>query len=134
MWVMGDELARTQHGHDNPYNVDGELTWVDWSQAGAQPELTEFVTALVGLRRAHPPKDFVFHGVGAEVDEGHESRSIAWQASGLYVMVNAWWEPLTFEVQEPGEWQPALATAAVVEQAGPRVTVPPRSIVVLTAR
>lgn len=131
MWVMGDEFARTQHGDDNPYNVDSEVTWVDWSLAGAQPELTEFVRALVNLRRHHPPQDFEFFGVGAHVDVGTESRSIAWSANGLYVMANAWWEPLRFEVQREGEWQPALSTAESVEQVGASVTVPARSITVL---
>jgi len=132
MWVMGDEFARTQHGDDNPYNVDSELTWVDWSLAGARPELTEFVKSLVSLRRDHPPQDFEFYGVGAEVDEGHESRSIAWHANGLYVMASAWWEPLQFEVQQEGEWQPMLSTAESVEEVGRIVTVPARSIVVLS--
>ncbi|HRB02989.1 MAG TPA: alpha-amylase family glycosyl hydrolase [Ilumatobacteraceae bacterium] len=134
MWVMGDEFARTQHGDPNPYNVDSELTWVDWSLADAQPELTKFVGALVALRRAHPPQDFEFFGVGVQVDERPESRSIAWCANGLYVMVNAWWEPLVFEVQVPGEWQSALSTAGSAEQVGATVTVPARSITVLRQR
>ena len=29
------------------------------------------------------------------------SRSLAWQVGDLYVMANAWWEPLTFDVQAP---------------------------------
>ena len=132
MWVMGDEFARTQKGNDNPYNVDSELTWVNWSLAGAQPELTEFVKSLVALRNVHPPKDFEFHGVGAELDEGHESRSLAWHANGLYVMANAWWEPLQFELQREGDWGAALSTAGGVERDGGQVKVPPRSIVILT--
>jgi glycogen operon protein len=133
MWVMGDEFARTQQGHDNPYNVDGPISWVDWSQAGAQAELTEFVRALLGLRRVHPPGDFRFYGVGPLTDESHESRALAWSANGLYVMVNAWWEPLTFEVHEPGQWQQVLATAPNGQHVGPRVTVPPRGIVILAS-
>ena len=134
MWVMGDEFARTQDGDDNPYNVDSEVTWVDWSLADAQPELTDFVRSLVALRRDHPPQDFAFYGVGAEVDEGHESRSIAWHANGLYVMSNAWWEPLQFELQQDGDWEVTLSTAGHVERDGALVTVPPRSIVVLAQR
>ena len=75
---------------------------------------------------AHPPSRPPLLRRGAEVDDSHESRSIAWCASDLYVMVNAWWEPLTFEVQEPGEWAVVLATA---EPDG--LTLAPRSVVVL---
>ena len=134
MWVMGDEFARSQQGDDNPYNVDSELTWVDWSRAGAQPQLTEFVRSLVGLRRDHPPYDVSFYGVGAEVDEGHESRAIAWHANGLYVMANAWWEPLRFEIQQAGEWNVALSTSGEIERNDAMVTVSPRSIVILKIR
>ena len=45
-------------------------------------------------------------------------------------MVNAWWEPSTFVVQEPGEWTVALSTVPAVVD-GP---VPPRSIRVLRRR
>jgi glycogen operon protein len=30
MFVMGDEFARTQQGLDNPFDVDSEVSWVDW--------------------------------------------------------------------------------------------------------
>ena len=39
MLVMGDEFGRTQDGHDNPYDVDGPLTWVDWSRLDEWREL-----------------------------------------------------------------------------------------------
>jgi isoamylase len=133
MWVMGDEFARTQGGHDNPYDIDGPITWVDWQRAHEWAALTEFVRAVVALRRDCPPgrDGFRFYGVGPETDEAFESRSIAWSSGGLYVMVNAWWQPLTFEVQEIGDWRLELATATSAE-AGPHACiVAPRSIVVL---
>ena len=131
MWVMGDEFARTQDGHDNPYNVDGPLTWVDWTRAPAWHELTDFVASLVQLRRAHPPAAFRFYGSHGGVDDSPQSRSIAWVSGDLYVMVNAWWEQLTFEIQEPGRWHPALATAEPAARDERSVTLMPRSIVVL---
>ncbi len=45
-------------------------------------------------------------------------------------MVNAWWQPLTFAVHEPGEWKLVLATAPTTISGDGR-TVAPRSIVVL---
>ncbi|MEY4339249.1 MAG: glycogen debranching enzyme [Actinomycetota bacterium] len=126
MWVMGDEFGRTQRGHDNPYDIDGPLTRVDWSGAAAWADLTDFVRELVAVRRRHSLAAFRFHGVGPSIDEGYYSRSIAWCAGDLYVMVNAWWEPLTFEVHEPGDWRVVLCTA---EPQG--LTLAPRSVVVL---
>ena len=96
---MGDEFGRSQGGHDNPYDIDGPLTRVDWSAASEWRELTEFVTQLVALRHRHSLAAFRFHGVGPNIDEGFYSRSIAWNVGDLYVMVNAWWEPLEFDVQ-----------------------------------
>lgn len=136
MWVMGDEFARTQQGHDNPYDVDGPISWVDWKRAAEWADLTEYVRALVRLRAEHPPVQFAFHGVGPTIDEGFESRSLAWASNGLYVMVNAWWEPLEFGLHEPGEWQVVLSSAppvaTTVDDGVLRsVTLAPRSTVVL---
>jgi len=111
MWVMGDEFARTQFGNDNPYDIDGPLTWIDWERAKDWTELTDFVRALTDLRTQRPPTAFRFYGADGAVDESHDSHSIAWYADDLYVMVNAWWLPVTFTIQEPGEWEVVLVTA-----------------------
>lgn len=111
MWVMGDEFARTQFGHDNPYDVDGPLTWIDWTRTKEWHELTEFVTAMLALRSRHPMARFTFHGVGPSIDEGWHSHSLAWCTGDLYVMVNAWWEPLEFEVQARGDWRVVATTS-----------------------
>ena len=130
MWVMGDEFARTQQGHDNPYDIDGPTTWVDWTRAATWSELTDFVRTLVALRRRHPMMQFHFHGVGPTIDLGFLSHSLAWRTGDLYVMVNAWWEPLTFEVQGDGPWTQVAATAAPGVVSG-AYTLAPRSVVVL---
>ena len=131
MWVMGDEFARTHNGHENPYNVDSPLSWVDWQRASEWSELTAFARALVDLRRDHAPSDFRFFGANGEVDESRDSHTIAWCASDLYVMVNAGWEPVAFRVQEPGKWTVALATAPANSESG-KSLVGARSIVILT--
>lgn len=130
MWVMGDEFARTQHGHDNPYDVDGPLSWVDWSRRTEWAELTEFVQQLTALRRRHTLVGHRFHGIGEQPDLGWHSHSLAWSVGDLYVMVNAWWEPLTFQVQQPGPWTVALSTGPA-EHDGAEHTLPPRTVVVL---
>ena len=133
MWVMGDEFGRTQDGHDNPYDVDGPLTRVDWAATATWRVLTEHVRRLGDLRRRNPLVLHRFYGVGPTLDEGFESRSIAWSVGDLYVMANAWWEPLTFDVQEAGSWTVAVssATPGPSIDGGRSVVVPPRSVVVL---
>src|SRR6185437_16989481 len=52
MILGGDEIGRTQHGNNNAYCQDNELSWFDW--ANADWELHEFTAALIRLRRAEP--------------------------------------------------------------------------------
>ena len=52
MLLAGDEIGRTQHGNNNAYCQDNEISWVDWEQADS--DLLEFVRALSNLRREHP--------------------------------------------------------------------------------
>ena len=49
MLLMGDELGRTQHGNNNAYCQDNELSWIDWSSADR--DLTGLVGRLIALRR-----------------------------------------------------------------------------------
>jgi glycogen operon protein len=128
MFVMGDEFARTQGGLDNPYNIDSEVTWVDWKRLDTWAELHGFVQVLLQLRRSHPPHDFHFYGAESAPDASLESRSLAWSAGGLYVMANAWWEPMSFEFQEPGPWTWVFSTVGSPAASG--TVVAPRSMVV----
>jgi glycogen operon protein len=49
----GDELGRTQHGNNNAYCQDSELSWTDWNLAPEQRELIDFTKRLIALRREH---------------------------------------------------------------------------------
>jgi isoamylase len=53
MLLHGDELARTQHGNNNGYCQDNELSWVDWSLLEQNRDLVDFTSALIALRRNH---------------------------------------------------------------------------------
>jgi isoamylase len=52
MLLGGDEIGRTQHGNNNGYCQDNELSWFDWD--GADQNLLAFTRFVVGLRKAHP--------------------------------------------------------------------------------
>ncbi len=52
MLLSGDELGRTQHGNNNAYCQDNELTWLDWEDV--DDDLLAFTRRLAALRREHP--------------------------------------------------------------------------------
>jgi glycogen operon protein len=54
MILMGDEIGRSQHGNNNAYCIDSELTWLDWTLLNSNSDLFDFVCALVKFRLAHP--------------------------------------------------------------------------------
>ena len=45
-------MGRTQHGNNNAYCQDNEITWFDWSKPDT--ELQDFTRRLIALRKAHP--------------------------------------------------------------------------------
>ena len=54
MILHGDEMGRTQHGNNNVYCQDNELSWVDWELAKENWALVEFTAKVAKLRRDHP--------------------------------------------------------------------------------
>jgi isoamylase len=52
MLLGGDELGRTQHGNNNAYGQDNEISWFDWSAVDS--DLLGFTRTLVAFRRSHP--------------------------------------------------------------------------------
>src|SRR4029079_4376430 len=52
MVCHGDELGRTQHGNNNGYCQDNELTWIDWKHVDA--DLLAFTRRVSQLRAEHP--------------------------------------------------------------------------------
>ena len=54
MLAHGDETGRTQHGNNNAYAQDNELTWMNWELSPGQRHLLAFTRKLLALRQAHP--------------------------------------------------------------------------------
>lgn len=54
MLNAGDEMLNSQDGNTNPYCIDSELSWVQWSYTKDAQELREYVKRLIALRRTHP--------------------------------------------------------------------------------
>jgi isoamylase len=54
MLVSGDECRRTQHGNNNAYCQDNEISWFDWSLVEQNVELIRFCRSLIHFRRSQP--------------------------------------------------------------------------------
>ncbi|AXK32845.1 glycogen debranching enzyme GlgX [Streptomyces armeniacus] len=93
MLSHGDEFARTQHGNNNAYCQDSELSWVHWPAPGEEDEMCAFVRAMVRLRRDHPVfrRRRFFHG--RPVEGTHDELSdIAWFTPQGDAMVQRDWQ------------------------------------------
>ena len=167
---MGDEVRRTQQGNNNAYCQDNEISWFDWSLAEKHRDLFRFVKQMIALRlrfgRGRSDADTLpallqkvrpeFGGVTPGVlDSGPNSHALAMlrnSTSGdaqLYLMVNAYWEPLMFTLPPapaaaPDGWRLWLDTGQPTPddiygwENAPHVEAPsylvgPRSIVALVA-
>jgi glycogen operon protein len=56
MLLGGDEFGRTQHGNNNAYCHDDELSWIDWTTADSDPgkSLIEFTARCIKARKDRP--------------------------------------------------------------------------------
>ena len=160
MFRAGDEFLNTQFGNNNPYNQDNEIGWLDWSQLETNQDVFRFFKSMIGFRKAHPSlcrsrfwrEDISWYGVGPAVDMSPDSRSLAFCLHGasqsdddIYVMINAYWQPLQFQIQEgaPQDWvrivdtdlqSPSDFSERGVQLQQSIYQLAPRSIVVLVRR
>jgi isoamylase len=92
MIAHGDELARTQHGNNNVYCQDNEISWVHWEIDDERRQLLEYTRRLMELRAAHP----VFRRrrfFAGDASHGGESElgDIAWfQPDGNHMDETTW--------------------------------------------
>jgi isoamylase len=159
MFVAGDEFMNSQGGDDNPYNQDNTTTWLDWDRLTTHQDVYRFFKLMIAFRKAHPSigrfgfwrGDVSWHGVGEQPDLSNNSHTLAYLLRGaaiadddLYVMINAYWEPLDFGIHadQHGEWlrvvDTNLESPADISEPGEETSVHavtyrvgPRSIVVL---
>jgi len=124
MVLMGDEVRRTQRGNNNAYCQDNEISWFDWNLLQKHGDVHRFVKQLIASRVNQGPGTIEsdrtlneilgqgriqWHGVRLnQPDWSPHSHSLAFTARSrtnrvwIHAMVNAYWEPLEFELP-PGE-------------------------------
>ena len=132
MLYMGDEVRRTQHGNNNAYCQDNELSWMDWSMVDKHAGLHRFVKRLIQTRltlelfQGHRVQtldefleDSTIHWHGTELDRpdwGDTSHSLAFTIEGqeehLHLIFNSYWEDLEFQIPAaPTRWYRILDTS-----------------------
>jgi glycogen operon protein len=115
MFCAGDEFLNTQHGNNNPYNQDNETTWPDWDLLEKNRDMFRFFQRAIAFRKSRRMlgrsrfwhEDVRWYGPNGEPDLSNDSHSLAFRLRGaqfdepdLYVMINAWYQPIQFRIQE----------------------------------
>ncbi len=120
MFLMGDEVRRTQGGNNNAYCQDNEISWFDWGLIEKHADVHRFVRLLnarrllrdaeherkrVSLTALIQNAEKVWHGTKlGQPDWGDSSHSVALEAEvsmeklRIYWIFNAYSEPLNFDL------------------------------------
>jgi isoamylase len=120
MFVMGDEVRRTQRGNNNAYCQDNDTNWFDWSLLSEHADVHRFVKLLIerrllrdvehehrraSLTQVLRESKHALHGIKLNQPDwsrGSHSFAISGELKNerlfAHVMFNAFWEPLDFEL------------------------------------
>ncbi len=52
--LSGDEFGNSQKGNNNPYCIDGPLTWLNWNDLERNRDIYEFYKVCIRLRKENP--------------------------------------------------------------------------------
>ncbi len=137
MFVMGDEVRRSQGGNNNAWCQDNPIGWFDWTLPEKHSGMFRFWQRMIAFRAAHPAvhrsrffdgkinerglADISWHGTELNApgwDDAH-ARALAWTVADfdgiadIHVMANMYWEPLSFAVPEVQgrKWHHAVDTS-----------------------
>jgi glycogen operon protein len=137
MFLMGDEVRRTQQGNNNAYCQDGEISWFDWTDCDRHADVLRFFRLLCARRTSRVAKhehrrvtlnelirqaEKTWHGTRAgRPDWSADSRSLALELAlrqegiGVHLILNASREMSSFELPErtrgAGPWRRWIDTA-----------------------
>jgi isoamylase len=91
MLLAGDEFARTQHGNNNAYCQDSEISWVDWDLGQDAKSLLDFTREIIQLRKEYPALRRSRFLTGQR-DEELDLRDLAWINANGGEMQQEHWE------------------------------------------
>jgi isoamylase len=124
MFLMGDEIRRTQLGNNNAYCQDNEISWFDWELVKKNQDILRFTQRLIDFRHnIHIFKDagemplgqflrntqLEWHGIKlGQPDWSYTSHSLAFTIYGqnryFHFILNAFDEQLVFELPSLAEY------------------------------
>ena len=133
MLLMGDEVRRTQNGNNNAYSLDNETSWFDWTLLERHADVHRFVQLSVCIDRCEVSgkslrtqpertaanggqnlarRDARESGLEREFTQPGVARSVRGHRLFFYLILNAYWEPLEFELPgDGGQWHRWIDTA-----------------------
>ena len=125
MLLMGDEVRHSQGGNNNAYCQDNAISWFDWTRLQKHADVHRFVKLLcerrllrgteherqrISLNRLIREANQAWHGVRLnQPDWSDHSHSVAFTAEirkdklRFHLILNAYWEPLDFELPPAGD-------------------------------
>jgi len=77
MLCGGDEICRTQHGNNNAYCQDNEISWLNWNLNEESRQMLEFTSKVISIRREHPALHRTKFFQGRQI-RGSNVRDIIW--------------------------------------------------------
>ncbi len=112
----GDEFGRSQHGNNNAYCQDNEVSWYDWELEPWRQDLLETTRFLIRLRRDYEVlrQRFFFSGGPVHLDG---SKDLEWfAADGTPMSVEHWSDQSTRTMQMllNGAWQGTESLLVVI--------------------
>jgi isoamylase len=127
MLLMGDEVRRSQGGNNNGYCQDNETSWFDWGLVEKHADIHRFAKKMIALRMNRDlagkrldmtlsellrEQPIEWHGIKLNTpDWGYDSHTVATMVHLrgyrllLHLIINAYWEPLEFELPLVGDAQ-----------------------------
>jgi glycogen operon protein len=120
MFVMGDEVRRSQRGNNNAYCQDNDTSWFDWNLLSKHADVLRFVKLLIerrvirdveherqrlSLSQVLREQQHAWHGVKLEQPDwspfSHAvaiSGELKSEGISVHIIFNTYWEPLEFEL------------------------------------
>ena len=93
MLLAGDGIGHTQHGNNNTYCQDNELSWLNWDITPEKQEFLDFVKAAIRLWKGQPVLQRRYFFQGRSI-RGSDIRDISWLAPDGKEMTDEAWNAL----------------------------------------